>query len=139
MRILAVDHGSKRLGLAISDPTGTIAAPLMVLQHTGREADTAKVAELVREHGVGLVVVGQSLGDDGQPNPAGRSAGRFAEALRARIEAPVVMWDEAFSTQEARRARVRMGVPRKKRRGHLDELAAVLILQSYLETRPPEE
>ncbi len=133
MRVLAVDHGEKRIGLAISDPTGTIANPLTVIRHVRRADDAARVAEIVRQRGVGLVVVGQSLDDEGNPTPSGRSAGRFAEALRALLDVPVVMWDEAFSTQIARRARIEMGVPRKKRSGHLDELAATVILQSYLD------
>ncbi len=133
MRVLAVDHGEKRLGVAISDPTGVIANPLTVIRHVRRAEDAARVAAIVRERDVGLVVVGQSLDDEGNPTPAGRSAARFAEALRALVDVPVVMWDEAFSTQIARRARIEMGVRRAKRAGHLDDLAATVILQSYLD------
>ncbi len=133
MRVLAVDHGEKRIGLAVSDPTGTIANPLTVIQHVRRADDAARVAQIAVERGVGLIVVGQSLDDKGLPTPAGRSAARFAAALRALVDVPVVMWDEAFSTQIARRARIAMGVSRKKRAGHLDELAATVILQSYLD------
>lgn len=136
MRVLAVDHGEKRLGVALSDPTGTIANPLTVIAHVARTVDAAQVAELARVHEAGRIVVGISLGDDGQPNPAGRSAARFAEALRTQTDLPVDLWDEAFSTRTARAARVAMGVPRHKRAGHLDDLAATVILQSYLDAHP---
>ena len=133
MRILAVDHGEKRIGLAISDPTGTIANPLTVIQHVSRTVDAAQVAALAAEHGAGAIVVGQSFDEDGQPNLAGRRAARFAEALREQTNLLVELWDESFSTQKARAARIQMGVSRKQRTGHLDQLAATVILQSYLD------
>ena len=133
MRILAIDHGEKRIGLAISDPTGTIANPLTVIQHVSRAIDAAQVATIASEHGAGLIVVGQSFDDDGQPNLAGRRAARFAEALLGQTDLPVELWDESFSTQKARAARIQMGVSRKQRAGHLDDMAAMVILQSYLD------
>ena len=136
MRILAVDPGSKNIGLALSDPTGTIASPLLVLSHVSRVVDAAAVAELAATHAAGLIVVGQSLDDDGLPTFEGRRAGRFAEALKAQTSLPVVLWDEAFSTQQARAARIEMGVSRRQRSGHLDDLAAAVLLQSYLDSLP---
>lgn len=136
MRILAVDTGSKRIGLAISDPTGTIANPLKVLNHTSRLVDCEAVAELAHQNQAGLIVVGQSLDDEGQPTFEGRRAGRFAQALRGMSSLPVILWDESLTTQEARAARLEMGVSRRKRRGHLDELAATVLLQSYLDAGP---
>ena len=138
MRILAVDHGEKRIGLALSDPTATIASPLKVITHVSRMIDAAQVAEIAVQNEVGRIVVGQSYAEDGQPNPAGRRAGRFAEALRSQTDIPIEMWDESHSTQIARAARIELGVSRKKRAGHQDEFAAVVILQSYLETRRNE-
>ena len=135
MRILAVDHGEKRIGLAISDSTGTIANPLKVIQHVSRVIDAAQVAEIAGENQVELIVIGQSFDEEGQPNLAGRRAARFGEALKTQTQIPIMMWDESFSTQSARAARLEMGVSRKKRAGHLDELAATIILQSYLETK----
>lgn len=135
MRILAVDHGEKRIGLAVSDPTATIATPLMVIDHVSRAVDSAHVASIAIEHGVGLIIVGQSFDEDGHPNTAGRRAGRFAEALRGQASIPVQMWDESLSTRDARDSRIAMGVPRRKRAGHHDALAAVVILQSYLDAR----
>ena len=135
MRILAVDHGEKRIGLAISDPTGTIANPLKVIQHVSRLLDAAQVAEIAGQDQVELIVIGQSFDEEGRPNLAGRGAARFAEVLKTQTQTPIILWDESFSTQSARAARLEMGVPRKKRAGHLDELAATIILQSYLDSR----
>jgi putative Holliday junction resolvase len=133
LRILAVDHGEKRIGLALSDPTGTIASPLKVISHQSRTIDAAQVAELAEDNAVELVVIGQSFDEQGRPNLAGRRAARFADALKVQTRIPVVLWDESFSTQDARAARIELGVSRKKRSGHLDDLAATMILQSYLE------
>ena len=133
MRILAVDHGEKRIGLAISDPTASLARPLKVIEHISRPIDAAQVADLAVQNGAGLIVVGQSFDEEGRPNLAGRRAARFAEALRSQTQIPILLWDESFSTQDARTARLEMGVSRKNRGGHLDELAAVMILRSYLE------
>jgi putative Holliday junction resolvase len=134
MRILCVDHGEKRIGLAISDPTRTIASPLTVIKHVGRALDAAQVAEQAHQNDVSLIIIGQSFDEEGIPNLAGRRAARFAEALKEQTRIPIELWDESFSTQDARAARIELGVSRKKRAGHLDEFAAVMILQSYLES-----
>jgi putative Holliday junction resolvase len=133
MRILAVDPGEKRIGIAISDPTGTIASPLTVIKHVSRPVDAATIAELASQYQVGLIVLGNSLDEEGLPTPHSRLAERLAEAIRQQCDIPLAMWDESFSTQTARQARIDMGVRRGKRSGHLDELAATVILQSYLD------
>jgi putative Holliday junction resolvase len=135
MRILAVDHGEKRIGLAISDPTAIIASPLKVIEHISRVMDAAQIAALADENNVGLILIGQSFDEEGNPNAAGRRAARFAEALKTQTQIPIQLWDESFSTQDARTTRIEMGASRKKRSGHLDELAAVMILKSYLESK----
>lgn len=137
MRILAVDHGEKHIGLAISDPSATIASPLKVIQHVSRLMDAAQVANLAAEHEAALIVVGQSYDEEGKPNLAGRRAAKFAQALQEQTQIPVILWDESFSTQDARATRIEMGVTRKKRVGHMDELAAVMILKSYLDANKP--
>lgn len=135
MRILSIDHGEKRIGVAMSDPTATIAAPLKVIEHVSRAIDAAQIAALAAQNDVGLIVVGQSFDEDGNPNPAGRRAGRFADELKKQTNIPVELWDESLSTQDARAARVELGGSRKKRASHHDALAAVVILQSYLEAK----
>lgn len=137
MRILAVDHGEKRIGLALSDPAASLASPLKVIEHVARWIDAAQVADVASQNGVGLIVIGQSFDEEGRPNLAGRRAARFAEALQTQTQIPVLLWDESFSTQDARATRIEMGVSRRKRGGHLDELAAVMILRSYLESQRP--
>lgn len=132
-RVMAVDPGEKRLGIAISDPTATIANPLTVLEHISREVNAASIAQLAREQGAVLIVIGQALSWDGGETPASRRATRLAEALRRQTDTPVVLWDESGSTREARSARIAMGASRRKRQGHLDEIAATVILQSYLD------
>jgi len=133
MRILAIDPGSKHIGLALSDPSGTIAGPLAVINHISRSVDAATVVQLALSNQAGLLVVGQSLDGDGIPTFEGRQAGRFGEALKMQTSLPVVFWDEAFTTIDARRARIEMGVSRRDRSGHLDSLAAVILLQSYID------
>ena len=135
MRILAVDHGEKRIGLALSDPTATIPGPLQVIKHVSRALDAAQVANLATENEVGLIVIGQSFDEEGRSNLAGRRAAKFAEALKEQTQIPVELFDESFSTKDARATVIEMGLSRKKRAGHHDALAAVLILRSYLESK----
>lgn len=134
MRILAVDHGEKRIGLALSDLTTAIASPFKVIEHVSRLLDAAQVANLAAENEVGVIVVGQSFDEDGNPNLAGRRAAKFAEALREQTQIPVELFDESFSTQDARATVIELGASRKKRAGHHDALAAVAILRSYIES-----
>lgn len=135
MRVLAVDPGDRRLGIALSDPTATIASPLTVLEHVSRQANAAAIAALAEQHSVVRIVVGQSLDVHGEPTFEGRKAARLAGAIRKSCDLPVELWDESFSTAQAQAARRAMGVPRRKRSGHLDELAATVILQSYLDAQ----
>ncbi len=138
MRILAVDPGEKRIGISISDPSGTIASPLTVIHHVSRPVDAASIADLGREHQVGLIIMGKSLDENGNPTPQSRRSDRLAGAIQQQCNIPILFWDESFSTYEARLARIEMGVNRRKRSGHLDELAATTILQSYLDSMRKE-
>jgi len=135
MRIMSIDPGSRHIGLAISDPTGTIANPWMILKHKSRESDTDFIALEVLNKDIELIVVGQSLDDNGEPTFEGRRSARIAQALARKVTIPVEFWNESFSTHDAKRARIMMGGSRKKRAGHLDDLAATVILQSYLDAR----
>ncbi|NPV76868.1 MAG: Holliday junction resolvase RuvX [Anaerolineae bacterium] len=132
-RILGVDPGEKNIGVAISDPTGTIASPLTVLRHISRLVDAGLIAELAREHGAIKIVVGQPLDSSGKVGPQARKTSRLAEAIQSQTDVPVLLWDESGSTQIAREARIQMKVRHKDRKGHLDQMAAVVILQSFLD------
>ena len=138
MRVLALDVGERRVGIAISDPTGTVARPLQTLVRGSREEDWVTIAALVAEHDVGLVVVGQPLSLDGTEGPQARQVARYADALAARLPIPIVPWDERFTTVTADEI-IRQIHKGKKRRAHakseVDAIAAAVILQSYLDSQ----
>ena len=138
-RILAVDIGEKRIGLALSDLTGTIAAPLSVIQHINRLIDAAQIAQLSSDHQVRQIVVGIPISDNNSDTPQIRHVMKFMDALKDQTPIPVVTWDESFSTNNAQRVRQQMGVSKKDRSGHLDDLAAAIILQSYLDSKNLEQ
>ncbi len=138
MRVLALDVGERRVGIAISDPTGTVARPLQTLVRGSREEDFAAIATLVTEHDVGLVVVGQPLSLDGTEGPQARRVARYAEALVARLPVRVVSWDERFTTAAADEILCQSRTEKERRRaraeGELDAIAAAVILQNYLDS-----
>lgn len=136
---MSIDPGSKHIGLAISDPTGSIANPLMILEHKSRESDTDHISQEVVKNDIKLIIIGQSLDDNGEPTYEGRRSIRLAQSLARKVSVPIKFWNENFSTQDARRARILMGGPRKKRGGHIDDLAACVILQSYLDAQSVEK
>jgi putative Holliday junction resolvase len=137
MRILAVDPGEKRIGLALSDPSGILAAPLLVLAHVARKEDAARIVRLASQYEAERILVGQALDDEGNPSPSGRKAARLADAIREQTSLPVELWDESLSTQDARSMRLGQGAPRSRRKGHLDDLAAAVFLQTYLDAHLP--
>jgi len=134
MRILAVDPGEKRLGIALSDPSCTIASPLTIIRHISRQIDSETITKLAIEKEVSLIIVGQALDENNFATPQSRRAERLAQAIRERIEIPVKLWDESSSTEAIHSAQIAMSVSRKKRRGYIDDLAAAYILQTYLDS-----
>lgn len=135
MRILAVDPGSKRLGIAISDPSGTISRPLLVINHKSREEDAIRIAEIADKNMIGLIIIGLPLDEEGNPGPQARKAIRLAGVLKSHTVIPIELWDESGSTIEAHQVRTAMKVKKRKNKGHLDDLAAAIILQSYIDAR----
>lgn len=135
MRVLAIDHGARRIGVAISDVTGTLARPLAIVTHTSRQSDANRIIDLAKLHHVETIIVGDSTDEAGQPNQAGHRARNFAWALRALTAIPVIMWDESLSSQDARNWRMAAGAPRKRRAAPIDDAAAAIILQSYLDSQ----
>jgi putative Holliday junction resolvase len=134
IRILGVDVGSVRVGLALSDPLGITAQPLEVINRR-KQDPWQRIAELVEEHTVERVVVGLPLRLEGEEGPAVVAVREFIDKLSARIEVPIDTWDERLSTAQAERAMIEGGVRRNKRRQSIDRIAAALILQSYLDAR----
>jgi len=135
MRVLGLDLGSKRIGVALSDPEGVIASPLVTLARHGGRRDLAAVGDLVREHEVGEIVVGLPLHMDGRRGPEAEAARRFADALRAELGVPVGTLDERWTTVEAERALRASGRRGKKRRAVVDAVAAAILLRTWLERR----
>jgi putative Holliday junction resolvase len=136
VRVLALDLGSKRIGVAVSDLTGTVASPLTVLARSrSRRHDHERVAALVREEEAELVVVGLPLTLSGEEGPAARGARAEAEALATLIEVPIETFDERLTTVTAERALASAGVRGPARRQVVDKVAAAVILQSFLDRR----
>ncbi len=138
MRVLALDVGQRRIGVAISDPGGTLARSLTVIRRASRREDFAAVAELVRKWEVGRVVVGHPRSLDGTVGPQARRIERYARALAEALDVPVALWDERYSTFEAERLMAETG--RQHRDRHwVDAVAAAVILQDYLESMTDEQ
>jgi putative holliday junction resolvase len=137
-RVLAVDLGTRRIGIALSDPTRSVAMPLDTLIHRERSEDLAAIAALARSHEARRIVVGWPRNMDGTSGPAAKHAEAFAEALRRLVPMPVDLWDERLSTAAAERALRETSVRRDRRRVIRDQVAAALILESYLAARPWE-
>lgn len=137
-RILALDYGERRIGLAVSDPSGTIAQPLPTLtRRTGRRPPYARILETLREWEAQTIVVGlpvESSGDEGEPAAAARS---FGDELARRSGLPVDYWDERFTSARAEREISRLGLSASARRQkeRVDAMAATLILQAYLDAQ----
>jgi putative Holliday junction resolvase len=132
MRILGIDHGEVRIGLAISDETGTVARPLQIVLHTRREADAETVARIADEQGVRLIVVGLPTDADGEIGPQAHKVRRWADALGRATPIPIEFWDESLSSKQAEAAR-----SRGKRGEPIDAHAAAIILQSFLDAQHP--
>lgn len=133
MRVLGVDPGARRIGLAISDPDGLIATPLAALTVTGQHQVVQKLAAEVARHGVERVVMGLPLRLDGRESDAARAARKLSSRLAEVSGLQVVLWDERLSTMAAERALREGGVRGAKRKAAVDSVAATLILQSYLD------
>ncbi len=132
-RALGIDYGSRRVGLALSDPLRVIAGGAGVLQNSA--ALITALARFVNEHQVVVVVVGMPYAPDGGAGKKGEEVGRFIQQLQHAIAVPVTTWDESYTTVEASAALRSGGMKKKQRRrkGVLDEMAARVLLQEYLD------
>ncbi len=133
IRILALDVGEKRIGLAVSDPLGITAQGLEVLSRKDAQTDLARLVEVARQWGVQRIVVGLPRHMDGRLGSAAPQIMELAEALHVALEVEVVTWEERLTTVEAERVLLQADVSRRRRRQVVDQLAAVLILQNYLD------
>jgi putative Holliday junction resolvase len=135
VRLLALDVGDARIGVALSDETGTLASGLATLRSVGLRKDAQAVAALVREHGVGEVVVGLPLRLDGSLGSRGEQVMAFVERLHRVLRVPVVTRDERLTSVAADERLAEAGVRRRDRKARIDRAAAALILQEHLDAR----
>lgn len=135
MRVLSLDVGDKRVGVAISDPSQTIARSLKVIQRDSRQENFAAVVGLVEEYEVGKVVVGYPRSLDGEAHAQAEKVERYAAGLAEALTVPVLLWDERFSTVSAERMMREAGLSGRKKRERIDAVAAAVILQDYLDSR----
>ena len=138
MKLLALDVGDRRVGVAVSDEGALLATPLTVIRRSSKVEDFAKIARLVREQGAGMLVIGHPLNADGSAGPQARRVERYAAAMSdaLRLEGlslPMIMWDEHGSTQRAQTLMISAGRSAKDRRRQIDAAAAAVILQDYLD------
>ncbi|MCU0532209.1 MAG: Holliday junction resolvase RuvX [Syntrophales bacterium] len=139
MRILGIDYGEKRIGLALSDELEMTARGLSVIERRSKGKDLEAIAASVSEHGVGAIVVGYPLRLDGTAGIQCEKVDRFIAGLRDVVSVPVIAWDETLSTKEAEGLMREAGVKRKKKRGMVDRIAAAVILQDYLNRKSRRE
>ncbi len=133
MRLLGLDIGDQRIGVALSDPLGFTAQPLAVLQRKNLAADLAVLQALVKQHDVKAVVVGLPLTLRGEQGIQAQKAKSFSDALRRRLNVPVIPVDERLTTVQGQRALRESGASVRTRKQVIDQVAAQLILQHYLE------
>jgi putative Holliday junction resolvase len=135
-RLLALDVGERRIGVAVSDPTGTVARPLTAIARASRQTDFEAIAQLVGAYEVERVVVGLPLSLNGTEGPQARQTRRYAERLAGVLPVSVELWDERYSTVTA--AEILRGRRRRRHtRGDVDATAAAVFLQSYLDAQAP--
>ena len=136
MRILALDLGGKRIGVAVSDELGFLARGLTTIHRRNRNADLAAIVRLVEEQQAGLVVIGLPLHLSGAAGHEAAKAEKFGTVLAPHLPVPITYWDERLTTVAAARMLAEAGVSPKKARERIDAAAAAVLLQSYLDSHP---
>jgi putative Holliday junction resolvase len=131
-RVLGIDFGEKRLGLALSDESRTLASPLAVYERKDIQSDLRFLGDLIARYQIAEIVLGLPLNMDGSLGPKAQQALEFKRALEESLKLPVHTFDERLTTAEAERALLEANMSRRKRKARRDALAAVLILQGYL-------
>ena len=134
MRVLALDHGTKRIGIAVSDELKVIATPLEFIPAEPFAGFLARLKELVQEKEVELILVGMPRNMDGSYGPAALKVQEFVTVLKETISQPIKMWDERLTSAQANRFLIAANVRRSQRRQKVDQTAAAILLQSYLDS-----
>ena len=136
MRVMALDVGDKTIGVAISDALLLTAQSRPTLRRKNLKADLEILRNLAEENEVHEIVVGQPLHMDGKESPQSHKVARFAEELHKVLDLPIVFWDERLTSFEAEQHLEQMGLNWRQRREQVDKIAAMIILQNYLDSRP---
>ncbi|MBI2151024.1 MAG: Holliday junction resolvase RuvX [Acidobacteria bacterium] len=136
MRVMALDVGDRTIGIAVSDALLMTAQPRPTLRRKSLLADIEYLRRLAAENEVHEIVVGQPLHMSGKKSPQSEKVARFAERLHEALDVPVVYWDERLTSFAAELHLEEMGLKWRKRREHVDKIAAMIILQNYLDSRP---
>lgn len=134
MRILALDHGTKRIGVAVSDELKMIATPLEFIPAEPFNDVVARLKELIREKEVELILLGMPRNMDGSYGPAALKVQEFAAVLKDKIAIPIQLWDERLTSAQAQRFLIQGKVRRDERKQKVDKTAAAILLQSYLDS-----
>ncbi len=134
MRIMGLDIGTKNIGVAVSDETGTIAQARGVVKRENEKKAISRIKGIAEEYKVEEVVVGLPLNMNGTRGERAQDSEKFAKLLEKELKLPVKLWDERLSTKEAEDIMIMADISRKKRRKDLDKLAAQIILQNYLDS-----
>jgi len=132
-RILAIDHGTVRIGLAISDPLRIFAKPLKVIPNQGFRAVSTQILDLIKDQEVGMVLLGLPLAIDGSKTPKTLEVEKFGEKLMQLLEVELIFWDERYSSSEAEAELRKLGYSWQESRSLRDAMAAAMILKNYLE------
>jgi putative holliday junction resolvase len=134
-RILAIDYGEKRIGLALTDPMQIIAKPFQTVPFKSNASFIETLLQIIKEQEIGLVILGLPWGSEGQETKKTLEVKKFGVYLETQLPIPLAYWDERFSTAEANSELKKMGYDFMKAREFVDAVAASLILRSYLENR----
>lgn len=137
MRIMGLDYGTKRIGVALCDELGMTGQSLTTIFWKNREQVLAAIEDLVKNHGVEKIVIGYPLRLDGSEGIQCQKVSRFARLLEARLSIPVIKWDETLSSRTAEDILIEAGMRREKRKKIVDKMAAGIILQGYLNSLTP--
>lgn len=135
MRIMAIDYGERRVGLAISDPAETMALSLGLFENYGTERDIERLAEKIIESGAEEVVIGLPINMDGTIGPSAKRVMGVVEQLKHRVSVPIVTWDERLTSEEAKVRMREVEMTKKRKKAHLNLVSAQIILEAYLAFR----
>ncbi|AWB45668.1 Holliday junction resolvase RuvX [Paenibacillus sp. CAA11] len=135
MKIMGLDYGDRRIGVAVSDALGWTAQGVETIERRRDESELLRIAELVQEHNIEEIIVGLPKNMNGTIGPRGEICMEFAEKLKLQLNLPVHLWDERLTTVSAHRTLLEADVSRKKRKQVVDKMAAIFILQNYLDSK----